>query len=281
MPLVSEQANGKTDAVMPICFSRYFGVTMIRQPPFTAYSGPWIAPIDDPKQSVRYRMERKAMCSIIQKIPHCAYFYQHFRPECANWYPFYLQGFEQTTRYTFRLGTGHDILGNIRSETRRKIKRGLEGIQSEVLDSWDEGLSLFACTLNRHYSGRRAERHLRILIKLMQVLQARNHLILFGVRHKLSGKLLNVHAVAHDQKRAGLILTGQRIDPNFPNLHVSALYELGQWAQARRLELDLEGSMHPGLERVYRAMGAVQTPYFQIKKINNKALGVLARILDI
>ncbi len=279
LPLVSAQPNGHADAIMPVCFSRYCGITVVRQPPFTAYGGPWLAPFADQRRAVRDRLERRAIDNLIRQLPPYAYFSQHFHPECTNWYPFFLHGFEQTTRYTFHLGAECDILSNIRSETRRKIQRGLQGVQPEVLDNWDACMPLFECTLNRHYPRRKVEKQLFVLSRLLSALQARNHLVLLGMRHRHSGRLLNVQAVACDQKCAGLILTGQQIDPHFPDLHLAALCELTLWAQARHRSVDLEGSMHHGVERVYRALGGVRTPYHQINKIRRPSLRLLACIV--
>jgi len=270
--------SGRADAIMPVCFSKYGGITLVRQPPFTAYSGPWLAPVAEQRRAVRDRLERRAMDSLIQQLPPCAYFSQHFHPECTNWYPFFLRGFEQTTRYTFQLDAQCDILGNIRSETRRKMQRGLQGVQPEVLNNSNACMALFECTLRRHYPVRKVEKQLFVLNRLLQALQARNHLLLLGMRHRHSGTLLSVQAVAYDHQCASLVLTGQRIDARFPDLHLAALLELALWAHTRRLSVDLEGSMHPGLERIYQSLGGVRTPYHRISSIQNPFLRLLAYI---
>ena len=44
---------------------------------------------------------------------------------------------------------------------------------------------------------------------------------------------------------------------------------------------DFEGSMIEGVERSYRAFGAIQTPYFSITKTNSKAFRFLKAIRSI
>lgn len=216
------------------------------------------------------------MDDLIRQLPPHAYFSQHFHPECTNWYPFFLKGFEQTTRYTFYFGADCDMLDDVRSETRRKIQRGLQGVQPEILCDWNACKPLFESTLKRHYPKREVDKQLLVLNRLLQAPEARNHFMLLGMRHQGSGELLSVQAVAYDQKYASLILTGQRVDPHFPDLHLAALRELSHWARTRLLTIDLEGSMHPGVERVYRSLGGVRTPYHQIKKIITHPLRLLA-----
>ena len=43
------------------------------------------------------------MTELIGKLPRFDLFAQNFTPEITNWFPFYLQGFQQTTNYTYRL----------------------------------------------------------------------------------------------------------------------------------------------------------------------------------
>ena len=63
-------------------------------------------------------------------------------------------------------------------------------------------------------------------------------------------------------------------DPKYRNSGAMSLLinEALKLAKDKHCLFDFEGSMIEPIERFFRAFGAVQTPYFQIKKVNSKIL---------
>ena len=63
-------------------------------------------------------------------------------------------------------------------------------------------------------------------------------------------------------------------DPKYRNSGATSwlINEALKLAKHRQYSFDFEGSMIEPIERFFRAFGAIQTPYFQIKKVNSTLL---------
>ncbi|TNE54294.1 MAG: hypothetical protein EP344_14430 [Bacteroidetes bacterium] len=88
-------------AAWPYFRSQYAGLHMIRQPSFTAYAGPWLAPPSgDSTPYGKLSFEHLQLNHLISALPATAFLQLTFRPELQNGLPFYWACFQQTTRYT-------------------------------------------------------------------------------------------------------------------------------------------------------------------------------------
>ena len=128
---------------MPWAITRRFGLKTIYQPALTQTLGPWIADIPPgSKYSRRLGREQYLMDALIDQLPHYHLLRANFSPEITNWLPFYWKGFQQTTRYTYRLSNLSDsqllwsgFQENVRREIRKAVKAGVVVERSSDIDT--------------------------------------------------------------------------------------------------------------------------------------------------
>ncbi|HRR40785.1 MAG TPA: hypothetical protein P5244_06085, partial [Syntrophales bacterium] len=123
------EKGGQIHARLPYVIQRKRGLTLLTMPPLTQTLGPWLRPYPG-KYANRLSEEKQLMTELIEQLPRFDLFQQNFHYSITNWLPFYWKGFQQTTRYTYRL---HDLSNldavwtgvreNIRTEIRKAISR--------------------------------------------------------------------------------------------------------------------------------------------------------------
>ena len=269
---IAQNKAGQTVGVMPYYLVRRWGLKTIVQPPHTAYSGPWVLPIDKPeaKRSTQYTHELKIMQMLLEQLPRTAYFRQHFHPTCTNWLPFHWAGYRQTTRYTYRFNQVQQVENEWKSAIQKKIQRIEQNVQIVENVNFDSATDLMSQSLRRQGIG--TNKVNAALLCLYQVLQQRAQIVLLGLAESGTGRIVAAQALALNQTEASFLFSGQVIEPGLPYLNYRLLYESLQWCAQRGLQADLEGSMHAGVEQVFRSMGAERTPYFQVSRVPNRIL---------
>jgi len=268
------EEKGQIQAVMPLYFP-YKGV--ISMPPLTQTMGPWFAPVSsDTKYTSVLAHYQTLSKKLIEQLKKYTYFLQFFHCSITDWLPFYWEGYQQTTRYTYLLNdlANPDKLWEEMSQhTRRNIVKAKEkhkitirkGIQT------DEFLSVFKKTFERQGL---SPKHENILIKAIEECRKREQGDLWG-GYDAQG---NLHAAVFIvwQESSAYYLAGGG-DPAFreSGAHSLLLWEAVQFTADKSDRFDFEGSMIPGVERFFREFGATQTPYFMISKGN---LGLSRRV---
>ncbi len=137
--------DGQVVASMPwVLRQNRFGIKILSQPALTQTIGPWIAePSQKTKYATRLAREKDLMEALIDQLPHYHVFRQNFAPEITNWLPFYWRGFQQTTRYTYRLNLsrGVDTLwqgfqDKVRGDIRKAEKKGVSVEASDDIEAF-------------------------------------------------------------------------------------------------------------------------------------------------
>ena len=269
---IARNKAGQTVGVMPYYLVRRWGLKAIVQPPHTAYSGPWVLPIDKPeaKRSTQYTHELKIMQMLLEQLPRTAYFRQHFHPTCTNWLPFHWAGYRQTTRYTYRFNQVKQVENEWKSTVQRKINRTKQNVRFIENIKFDDSIELMERTFRRQGFGQPSAQG--VIGRLYKALIERQQVVLLGLEEIGSGRPVAVQTWAFNQTEASFLFSGQVIEPGLPYLNYRLLYESLQWCAQRGLQADLEGSMHAGVEQVFRSMGAERTPYFQVSRVPNRIL---------
>jgi len=88
----------------------------------------------------------------------------------------------------------------------------------------------------------------------------------------------NTHAaiyIAWDKQTCYYIMGGADENYRSSGAYSLLLWEAIKTASGVCKEFDFCGSMIPSIERFFRSFGGEQVPYFHLKKINSKALGLL------
>lgn len=269
--------QGLPSGILPYFKSRRWGLPVIQLPPLTAYAGPWLLPINsDVPVHKRLGQEHKRFQELIDQIPKTFFFQQCFRPEIHNWLPFYWAGYKQTQRYTYVLPAPLDLAGlyaNLKGSVRTDLRRAEQFVEMVRVDSPEALFDLHSQSFGR--KNRRPAYALATFDRLHKALSERGQGQGFLALDRKKGKASAGVFLAFDSQQAALLLTG--FNPEFRHSGaLNALYwEAIRFCAERNLSLDFEGSMLPGVERVFRAFGGELRPYFQVWRAGNTVLNRL------
>lgn len=264
---IADGPEARVRAVWPWYRTRRLGLPVVLSPPFTSYGGPWLV-AGNSGSSSKYTAEYKIYTQLIAQLPKVLFFRQNLHPDRRNWLPLYWAGFRETVRYTYRLhpDTILDRLWmgffpSLRSHLRKAEKMVYIGRDDTALDIlW----MLNAASWGRQ--GLRQPHSIHTLRKLHQALQQRGHSALWLAHCTGSQKPIAALYLVYDNHSAGVVITGAG-EKGRATAALSALYcEAIRFAFEKGLVFDFEGSMHPGIERAFRAFNAHLTPYHQIYK---------------
>jgi len=260
------QENDHIQAALPYFLPLPHIITM---PFYTQTMGIWFSPHSADTKHITAQEQRQSLCNqIIEQLKPFKSFWQNFHYDFTDWLPFYWNNYTQTTRYTYLLKdlTNPDRLWeNMSRNMRRNIKKAKEQFQITVKQDIpiDDFMQVYAQTFERQHIKNTQDTN--VLRRLIEVCRQRNQGELWG-GYDPQGRL---HAVAFivRQKQSALYLAGGG-NPEFRHscAHSLVLWEAIQFAADYSDVFDLEGSMLVGVERFFREFGAIQTPYFSIKK---------------
>lgn len=267
------ERGGELLARMPYVIKRRRGLTLMTMPPLTQTLGPWLRPYSG-KYTNRLSTEKELMTELIQRLPAFDFFQQNFHYSVTNWLPFYWQGFQQTTRYTYAIENLND-LDAIWGETRSNIKTDKRKAQKRVTVRDDLGLDtlldLNQMTFERQ--GLTLPYSRELVARIDNACSKRRCRKMFFAEDS-QGRLHAAVYIVWDSQSAYYLMGGA--DPELRNSGATSLlvWEAIQFAATVTRSFDFEGSMVEPVERFFRSFGARQKPYFQVSKINSLQLKV-------
>lgn len=267
------EESGKIAASMPYHIKNRYGFTLLAQPILTQTLGPWLRP-SEAKYSNRLGQEKDLLTALINQLPNFARFQQNWHYVNTNWLPFYWQGFQQTTKYTYRLPYLMDLDAiwsnfrqNIRSDIRKATNRFNLKVRNDV--SINEFLDLNAQTFQRQ--GIQLP-YTRDFIRHLDEVCLKNNARQIFIAEDDQGKRHAGVYIIWDEQSAYYLMGGS--DPELRTSGATSLcmWEAIQFASTKTKSFDFEGSMIEPVERFFRAFGAIQTPYFTVSKTKSRAL---------
>ncbi len=267
--------KGHIVGALPYVTRKKWGFRLLTQPILTQTLGPWIRPTEK-SYSKQLAYEKNVLGELSDQLPRYDYFAQAWHCDLQNWLPFYWRGFEQTTRYTYRLDLTRD-----ENELWKKLQQNIRGDIRKAEDR--VGLQIRAGTLgeflrlNRFVFARQrkpvpyAEAVVERIDAAASVRDARDCL----VAEDPEGRLHAGAYIVRGGNTAYYLMGG-----GDPMLRNSGATSLVMWeairSQPDTVEIfDFEGSMIEPVERFFRAFGAVQTPYSYVTRSNSKLLKLL------
>lgn len=266
------EENGKCVASMPWVRNQRLGLNILSQPPLTQTLGPWLAdPPPGTKYAKRLAREKDLMEALIDQLPDYQIFWQNFAPEITNWLSFYWRGFQQTTRYTYRLSDLSDsqvIWSSFQENTRREIRKAeKQGVTVERSINIDAFLDVNELTFLRQ--GMRLPYTRAYVKRLFAACKQNNAGAIFLARGK-DGRVHAGNFLVWNQHCAYYLMGGG--DPELRNSGATslAMWHAIQFAATVSRVFDFEGSMIEPIERFFRGFGAVQTPYFAVSHIRSR-----------
>ena len=258
-------------AAMPYTYKKWLGWTFIELSGKTPFLGPWMRP-STAKYAKRLAEQKDLMGELTDSLPKLGSFSQAFHPGITNWLPFYWKGFQQTTRYTYRIEDTSDLDAVWKDTTesvRTDIKKARKQVSVEESGDFGALLELHKKTWRRQgssFAHSDAE-----MLALHRACAERGSCSILLAR----GADGQIHAGAYfiwDKSAVYYYTSGA--DPVLRNSGAGALLVWHGIELASKLGLcfDFEGSMHEPIERFFRSFGGRQIPYFVISKTSRHAL---------
>ena len=237
-------------------------------PIYTQTLGIWFNPEFEKENYSKNLFRKQTICEqLIRRLPSHTYFLQNFHYSFTDWLPFYWRGYRQTTRYTYILPDIRNIPEmekNRNSNIRRNIKKARTEYQIEIKTHLtpEQFLEINAKSYERQ--GEKAYQP-KILRRLIETVYSRNQGNTWGAFDQ-SGQLRAAVFFVWQENCAYYIAGGSDSTGRKSGAHLLVLSEAIREVSNVAASFDFEGSMIPGVERVFRSFGAIQKPYFVISK---------------
>ena len=260
---------------------------IISMPFYTQTMGPWFSPESEDTKYTKALSRRQILCKqLLNELKSYPHFLQNFHYGITDWLPFYWEGYQQTTRYTYLLKNIRNteaILENMSSNIRRNITTAKDIYRITVKKgiSIEEFLQVQKQTFERQQVLNKEDTD--ILVKLINICRKRNQGDIWG-GYDEQGRLHAAAFIVWQESSAWYLAGG-----GDPALRKSGAHSLILWEAIRYVSqytdtFDFEGSMIPGVERFFREFGAIQTPFFTITKgklsLLNRACLKIGRIIN-
>lgn len=268
------EKDGEILASLPYILKKRYGFIFLTQPVLTQNLGPWLRK-NSLKYSKKLAQEKDLLQELYSKLPKHDSYSQSWHYKLTNWLPLYWLNYEQTTKYTYvipDISNIDEVVNNFEHSKRKNIKKS-EKIIKIVFDiSPEEFYDNHKITLKKQ--GQSISYSFEVFLKLYINGYENNSAKTIAAYDEFG----NLHAalfVVWDKNSAyNLIST---IDPDF-RVHGAAsllIKESIKYVSNFVNKFDFEGSMIESVERSFRQFGAVQVPYFAIKKTSSRMLKLL------
>lgn len=220
---------------------------------------------------------------IIQALPKFSFFAINFDCIYKNWLQFYWNGFNQTTRYTYRLHAIKDtgrIFESFEKSKRKKIKRGEKAFDfKQDLDA-ETFYTYFEYVINSR--NEKVSYTKEFFYKLYEEVYKHDAGRSFYCVDKVNGNIAALKFIVWDSNTAYDIIGIRMKEYNSSGSTEFLTYECIKYVSQHVDIFDFEGSMIKGVEDAYRGYGTKQTEYYSISKdrrLIRPALGLVKRWL--
>jgi hypothetical protein len=263
-------SGGTAQAGLP--FVRTVGrrSVVLGMPKLTPVLGPWFS-APGGKSGNRLAIEKDLIGELLDRLPPCDSYSQNWHHSMTNWLPAYWRGYEQTTRYTYRIPSLSNLdavwagmQSNIRTDVRKA--EGRFGVVVDQNASLEEFLGLQDKTFARQ--GRASPYAREFLGRVDAAASSQGVRRIFVARDPTGQPHAGVYLV-WDERSAYYLMGGG--DPELRSSGATSLclWQAIRFASTVTASFDFEGSMMEPVERLFRAFGAEQTPYFAVSRMNS------------
>jgi lipid II:glycine glycyltransferase (peptidoglycan interpeptide bridge formation enzyme) len=273
--VVLVEKENKIVASMPFYIKKKALFRAITLPKLTQSMGPYIKYPKNQNTYKRLSYEKKIMCELIEQLPKVDSFNQSFHYNITNWLPFYWNGYTQSTGYTYIIDDLNDterVFKNFTSTTRKEIRKakksGIKVIDSDDIDAFYEIIKITFKKKNL-----KARESIEFIKRVYQKAKDNNSVIMkFAVKEDI---IYSVSLCFYDNNTLYAVIGGSNRNIKLLGSQQLLKFETMKFASQKFLSFDFEGSMIEGIEYRNRSFGAIQKPYFNIKKTESKILTLL------
>lgn len=259
------EKGGQVVAVWPYFLKKKWLWQYVAMPPLARMMGPYVLP-----EWRNLRKEPALMEEMIGLLPpRLSAFEQDFPYTVGNWLPFFWKGFRQTTRYSYLLKIGDldKTWKNMAADYRnQKIPRAQQQVEVKTGCLPEEFIRIHNSGFER--KGMRPPVASSLLLRLDAALAEHGQREIFMAVDRQTGALHSVGYLAWDARSAYLLMAGDAPELRASGAGIFLIWEMIRYSQ-EVLQLpvfDFLGSMIQPVERVRRQFGAVQQPYFRLRR---------------
>ncbi len=259
----------KENEVPQLIFPYYWknkGEKIINMPHLTPYLDViYTNNLSDIKESKRIATERKNLLKLVSLLDVNG-FRQKLHYSFKNWLPFYWNGFEQSTRYTYVLDDIQNLdatFQNMDGNVRKQIRKSEKIVEVFETDNLNDFYTLQIKTFERQ--GLKPPYEFDFFEKLDIVLSNEKRRKIFLAKDKEG----NIHGgvyIIWDNHSAYYLAGGA--DPEFRSSSAQTLllWNAIKYCSSFVKKFDFEGSMVQGIEKFFSSFGAKQEMIFELKK---------------
>lgn len=239
----------------------------ITRPPLTPFLG---LSLDVGDRSPTHGEAQNLLCRhvpfLLDKLPKYHRFKLNFHPDFTWWSPFFWKGFNQHTRYSYRLKGISDtqsIWKGFNSNARRNIKKAEKSL---VIDTESEAsvlYRLFEKTMD--HQGKKTGYQEWLLTDLVSEAKRRGNGAVLICRDEEGTPHSGVFLVWYNRECYYLV-GGTDPELRKSGAMMMTMWHAIQYAAKYADIFDFEGSMQPGIDRFLRNFGGYPVPYYQISK---------------
>ena len=276
--VLSLDAEGNPKGVWPYVIKQSKGLLKVNvMPPLTPYLGPWLFyPEKIQTRQKKFQFEEKILPELVAQLPSVFLLQQKCHPRFFNWMPLYWLGFQQTTRFTYRIEPGSSTDKIFNASLRSDISRSRKKMEIQVLDNPELFYEINVLSFTQQ--GRPIPYDLSFFLRLDASLSQRGQREITAIFDQ-NGEPMGALYLIWDIDTAYYLASG--IDRSkHPSGVMSYLLAVAiEKTLKEGKTFDFEGSMIPGVEQFFRSFGGKLTPYYQITKGRNRWVEALKLIL--
>lgn len=257
--------DGKISGVWPVFLKKKWHWRYVAMPLMGKLMGPYIVP------SMRGGSnEMRVLNALLDQFPApLAAFQQDFNYTITNWLPLYWRGFSQTTRYSYVLPLQPEVAElwiNVEKNYRRKVQKA-QVVATVRTDLGPETLHRL-CVMSFERQQLDFPLDYAYFKGIYDAFDTRRAGQAFFAVDKETGTVFSAVYLVWDQSSAYLLWGGD--DPQFRSSGTGILLQWEAIVYAKNIlqlpVFDFEGSMIQAIEQGRRYFGAVQKPYFRVRK---------------
>lgn len=238
----------------------------VLMPPFTQVLGILLAPSQRGSYEGRLSEQTDTMKLVVASLPAFALFKTQLHYSIQNWLPFYWEGYQQTTSYTYVIEDLQDmdeVLRNYDHSKRKNLKRAEKLVQVKSDLEPRRFYDHHAMTLGRE--GDKIRYSFEEFERIHSACVSRGSGRTFYAEDA-SGVIHSAIFVIWDAHSAYYLISS--IDPEQRNSGATTLliHHAMTELRGRTRRFDFEGSMIPGVENSFRKFGAIQKPILQVSR---------------
>ena len=270
--VVLVEKGGQIWGSLPYLKTKKYIFNMSGMPKLTQKIGPYIKYPPKQKYYKQLSWDKQIMSSLINQLPKFDHFYQNFHYNVQNWLPFYWQGFQQTTRYTYVIENTsiQNLTENLETDIRRRRKKAEKlGVKVFELKDINQFYYLNVKTFVRKNIS--IPYTLSLVETIYESCFEKDSCKIYAARDG-KGQIIAASFLIFDNNTVYYLMGGIDSAYNDVGAMDMVMFESIKFALESDRKFDFEGSMIESIEKYFRSFGAKQVPYHSISKVNSRLL---------